>query len=171
MQPAPLDDGSRPVNADGKNLGDSGVSQNIKDVRAKAAQTLNKDGTPRKPYKKRGVASSDALPAANQTGSGSAGFTNPQIRATFQGLFSMAALSTNCNVWFLADAEADVFVPSATLAFNQSFPSVAQSKWGALTLASLSLSAIVVAKTLSYMQYKQSIKQKPVEQKPMDDAA
>lgn len=140
----------------GEVASDSTVAQTFSDVKDKAkAVTINKDGTPRKKYTRKGSAPS--VPAEPSSSMGSGGFTEGQVKATFQGLFSMAALSTDCNVWFLADSEADCFVPSATLALNQTFPSVANSKWGSLTLAALSLSAVVISKTLVYADYKRRL--------------
>ncbi len=83
-----------------------------------------------------------------------------QIRASAKGLFSLAALSVDCNVWFLSDDEANTFVPSLTLGLNQAFPSVAASKWGALSLAALSITAIVTAKTLAYLSYKADVRRR-----------
>ncbi len=148
------------TDAPGKVNGDSTIPQTVEQLKEKA-RGVNKDGTPRKPGsgrpRKNAAPSADPGPAASAS-LGQPGFTEGQVKTTFQGLFSIAALGTDCNVWFLADAEADCFVPSATLALNQTFPQVAQSKWGALTLASLSLAAVVIGKTLGYIQYKQTIK-------------
>lgn len=139
---------------------DSTVAQTIEDVKRKAEYVkLNKDGKPRKKYTRQG--SPESVSASPSAPVGTGGFTENQIKATFQGGFALAALSTNCNVWLLADSEADCFVPSATVALNQTFPSVANSKWGAITLASLSLGAVVLAKTLVYFQWKAAQKAPP----------
>lgn len=160
------------IDAIGKTGGDTTVTQTVDDVRKKAKQvTLNKDGKPRKPYTRQGSPASapqspERVPSQNSGGGGAAGFTEEQVKASFKGLFSLVALGTDCNVWFLSDIEADCFIPSSTLALNQMFPSVAASKWGALSLASLSLMGVVVAKTLVYMQYKASLKKPTEEKKP-----
>lgn len=147
---------STSVDLGGEGRGDSTVAQTIQDVKDKAEGVrLNKDGTPRK--RKGFDKDGRALPPKTSEPVSIGGFTEPQVKAAAKGLFSVAALSTDCSVWFLEDSEADCFVPSATLALNQTFPSVAQSKWGAISLASLSFLAVVTAKTLVYMQYKQRL--------------
>lgn len=136
--------------------GDPTVAQTIQDVKDKAEGVrLNKDGSPRKQRVRKGLPDSGA--SGTPSSLGQPGFTEAQIKASFQGLFSVAALATNYTGWFLSDAEADCFVPSSTLALNQLFPSVAQSKWGALSLASLSFGAVFIAKTLLYVEYKNSL--------------
>ncbi len=156
-----LSESTPPLNG-GKNQGDSTIAQSIDDVREKAKRvTLNKDGTPRKKYTRAGSSDNErveSVSTGNRSSLGIPGFTEDQVKAVSKGLFSMAALSTDCNVWFLSDDEADCFVPSSTLALNQTFPSVAQSKWGAISLAALALMGVVIAKTLVYMQYKANLK-------------
>ena len=136
--------------------GDSTVSLNFDDVRRNAEGVrLNKDGTPRKKNKRRG----EGVPGDNAAGNGPivGGFTDAQVTAAFKGVHSIIALATNFSGWFLSDDEAACFVPSSTLALNQTFPQVAQSKWGAISLASLTYLAVIVGKTLIYLQYKNSI--------------
>jgi hypothetical protein len=155
-----FDDKNTPTNPSGEATGDSTVAQTIQDVKAKAGEVkLNKDGTPRKQRARKGVPDS-GTPRVDPP-LGQAGFTEEQVGASFKGIFWMAALSTNCNAWVLTDDEAKCFVPSTTLALNQLFPSVAQSKWGALSLASLSLGAVVIAKTVLYLDYKARLLKQP----------
>lgn len=151
----------------GKMGGDTTIVQNFDGLREKIKVTLNKDGTPRKPYTRRsGSVPSEPRPQSGADVAASPGFTEKQIKATFQGFHSMVALGTDCNVWFLSDAEADCFVPSATVALNQAFPGVAQSKWGSLTLAALAYSAVLISKALIYADYKRSLNAKKQETEP-----
>lgn len=162
-----------PINNGSTGSIDTTIVQTFGDLKAKADDakydSTNRTGKKRGPYKKTGLRPDDGVEAPPSKSMGAAGFTEEQITAVFKGVFSMGALATDCNVWVLTDDEAKCFVPSATLGINQTFPGVATSKWGALSLASISLFGVVFAKTMVYMSWKRHVAAEATKAGPKED--